>query len=294
MKRHWLLVLALICAGLLFACAAQTVQEDRMELWFLSAPGREKLPPAFGTTDYEGEETVPDLMAALLNGPPLESGLAQAIPSGVQMLSWKVENRVAQLELSTAYSKLSGIDLTLADYSIVLTLTQLDGIDGVCISVRNGGQDFWNRPILKAGDVLFTGAEEEPVEVYACLYFLEGGVLGYEEREFRLTEDQPPAQAVLDALIAGPEQEELSALLPDGLAIRSVRVDDGLCRADFSSELLENVPEDPELQELTLSSIVETLCSLDQIEQVQILVEGEPLEQYGAIHLSGPLYPAAR
>lgn len=291
MKKGWIWLLAAVCAALLSACAAPAEEDAGLKLWFGPDPDREKLPPAYSGWSYQGEETVSAMMDALLSGPPEESGLTRIIPAGTQMLDWSMEGRVARVELSDLYAGLTGVDLTLADYSIVLTLTQLDGVDGVRICVDGGGQTFQDRRALYAGDAIFSGAEEEPVEVSAALYFLRNstGELTAERRMLRLTEDEIPAQAVLELLIAGPEGEGLSALLPEGLRVNSARVDNGVCTADLSAELLDAVPSDPVRQELVISSIVETLRSLDQVEQVLLLVEGEPLERYGGIELSAPL-----
>ena len=140
------------------------------------------------------------------------------------------------------------------------------------------------------------GAEETPVEVTAALYFRrEGGdSLGFEWRKFRLTEGNIPAKAVLTALIAGPQDKGLLPLLPAELTVRSAWVDDGVCHADLSAALYQSVPESPEEQQLVISSIVETLCSLDTVEQVQLLVEGEPVTAYGGLELSGPLLPLSQ
>ena len=72
--------------------------------------------------------------------------------------------------------------------------------------------------------------------------------------------------------------------------MRSAWVDEGLCTADLSAQLLD-LPEDQRV--LAASSIVETLRSLDAVEQVQLLVEGEGAGQFGALDLSGPLRPSA-
>ena len=74
--------------------------------------------------------------------------------------------------------------------------------------------------------------------------------------------------------------------------MRSVWVDDGVCYADLSNALLAVMPDSRSEQELVISSIVETLCSLDTVDQVQLLVEGEPLTAYGELDLSGPLLPS--
>ncbi|MDE6260063.1 MAG: GerMN domain-containing protein [Oscillospiraceae bacterium] len=278
----WLLLAALLLALASGCHRAGQEEEQGLMLWFPTDPDQERLSAALDSCPYQGESpSIPGLLAALLAGPPPESsGLVPAIPAGTRVLSWSLGNRVVDVELSAAYAELVGIDLTLADYCITLTLTQLPGVDGVRITANGGGQSYRDRQALYPEDVLFSGAEEVPVEVTAALYFRrEGGdSLGYELRTFRLTEDKVPAKAVLTALIAGPEDKGLVPLLPNQLTVRSAWVDEGICIADLSAHLLD-IPE--EERALAMESIVETLRSLDTVDQVQILIEGEPAEESG-------------
>ena len=296
MKKQGAFLAAVLLLALLTACLGQTGQEeDGLRLWFV-APGEEQsrqVASALGSCGYQGPETVSAILRALMAGPPDDSDLTTVIPKDTQVVGWSMEGRVVHVELSDAYGSLSGLDLTLADYCITLTLCQLSGVDGVRITVDSGGAAFQDRRVLRAGDVIFSGAEEEPVDVPATLYFRRtgGSALAGELRVFRLTEDEVPAKAVLEALIAGPQDEGLAKLLPQDLAVRSAWVDDGVCSVDLSAELYQGMPERPEEQELAISSIVETLCSLDTVERVQLLVEGEPVTIYGSIELSGPLTP---
>lgn len=285
----------LLCAalGLALACGcapAATAEKEGLKLWF-PTQGRQ-LTAALDSCPYEGEATIPAMLDALLAGPPAEEvGLAGAIPKGTRVLSWSLEQRVAHVELSAAYAGLVGVELTMADYCITLTLAQLPGVDGVRVTASGAGQSYRDRHVLYPGDVLFSGAEEVPVEVTAALYFRrEGGnSLGFELRVFRLTEDKAPAKAVLEALLAGPKEEGLTPLLPAGLAVRSAWVDNGVCCADLSAQLLELSEE---ARGPAIDSIVLTLCSLDTVEQVQLLVEGEPLGEFGGRDLSQPLSPS--
>ncbi len=287
-------IAALLSAALLLLLAAcgqgQTEAEGGLSLWFPS--GRDDLSSALTETDFEGEETVPAMMDALLAGPPADTELRPLAPAGTALLDWSVEDRVARVELSTPYAVLSGVDRSLADYCVALTLTQLSGIDGVRITVEGQTQGR----VLRAGDVVFSGAEEEPVEVPATLYFpMASGGLGYEVRTFRLTEDEAPAKAVLEALVAGPENgEALTPILPPDLTVHAAWMDSGVCSVNVSSALLDEMPETAEERELVIESLVDTLCSLDAVEQVQILVEGENVSRYGEIDLSGPLLPEAQ
>ena len=294
MKKRVVCLAALILLMLLSAACGfrPDAGDDGLRLWFAVPEDRQsrEVAAALGSAPYTGTQSVPDLLAALLAGPPQDSELVSLIPPGTELLSWSVAGRMAYVELSDEYAQLSGIDRTIADYCVTLTLSQLSGVDRVALSAGGGGSR-----VLRTGDVIFSGAEEEPVDVPASLYFRRAGgtALVFELRVFRLTEDETPARAVLEALIAGPRDAGLVGLLPQELTVRAVWVDDGVCYADLSDALLAAMPDSPREQELMITSIVDTLCSLDTVDQVQLLVEGEPLTVYGGLDLSGPLLPSS-
>lgn len=272
------LALAALALALAFGCTSAREEDRGLVLWFPVDPELNMVSAALDACPYQGtEHTIPALMSALLAGPPEEElELTSLIPAGTRVLSWSLEEGVASVELSAAYAGLVGVDLTLADCCITLTLAQLPGVEGVRVTVNGGGQSYRDRRVLYPEDMLLAVAEESPAEVTAALYFRrEGGdQLGFELRRFRLSEDRVPVKEVLDALAAGPEDEGLVPLLPEGLAVRSAWVDQGLCTADLSAALLD-LPEGR--RALAVSSIAETLRSLDGVEQVQILIEGEPV-----------------
>lgn len=287
-------LLAALVLVLAFGCAVREEEEDPgLKLWFPLDPALERVSAALGSCPYQGEDgSISGLLAALLAGPgPDVPELAPLVSAGTRVLSWSLEDGVANVELSAAYAELVGVDLTLADYCVTLTLTQLEGVDGVHITVNGGGQSYRDRRILYPDDALFSGAEEAPVEIPAVLYFRrEGGdTLGYELRKLRLAEGSVPAKAVLTALVAGPEEEGLVPLLPAELSVHSVWVEDGVCTADLSVHLL-GLPEKE--RTLAVSSITETLRSLDAVEEVQLLVEGKPVEEAAEPAPSPPLPPS--
>lgn len=158
-------------AALLLALAAGCAapQEEAgggLKLWFPAQPAQEgrELAAALDTCPYEGEEaSIPGLLSALLAGPASEeAGLAHVFPPGTRVLGWSLENGVASVELSAAYGQLMGMDLTVADYCVTLTLTQLPGVNGVRIAANGGGQADREGRVLYPQDVLFSGAEEPP------------------------------------------------------------------------------------------------------------------------------------
>ena len=293
MRKLLCVLLAATMAAALWACGPQ---EDGAwaAVWFAAESTGQQVPAtAVDSQPYTGAGTVPAMMRALLAGPQPGTGLENPFPKGTQLLGWSREGDVVTVDLSQPYGDLSGVDLTLANCCIVLTLTQIDGVEGVRVTLNGGELPNGMSWVLRPGDLVFSGVEEEPVELSAALYFRRAGTdeLGYELRVLRLTEEDVPAQAVLEALLAGPQDTGLRPLLPEGLEIRSVRLENGICYVDLSSQLLEMVPAAQEDQQLLIDSIVNTLCSLGTVDAVQLQVEGQDLVQYGALELSGPLRP---
>lgn len=286
MKRTLALLTAALLLSGLCACSSSNGMRKTTRLWFAS--GTESSALTLETEPYTGECDVAALMTALLAGPSAGRGLHALIPEGTRLLAWQLDGDLAWVDLSGEYSLLTGLDLTLADCSIVLTLTQLESVRRVRITVA--GAEHRTQPLSRE-DVVLSGAEEEPVELTAALCFRRSGgnELGEELRVFRLTENQSAPLSVLQALLAGPQQAGLEALLPEDLEVYSARVEAGVCYADFSAALLTHIPVEKVEQQLQIRSIVDSLCSLGAVQAVQILVEGEPLAWYGQVDVSKPL-----
>lgn len=287
-KRSFLLIAALLLC--LCACAAgRGGEENEPLLWFVLRwdDGH----PELCSAEYTGECSAPRMMEALLSGPAAGTGLVSLIPEGTKLLDCTQRGDLVHVDLSEPYATLTGAELTLADYCITLTLTQLEGVDSIYITVNGRELPQRSKQVFRADDVVLSGAEEEPVELTAALCFRRtgGNELGEELRVFRLTESQSATLAVLQALLAGPSEPGLQALLPEGLEVYSARVEAGICYVDFSDLLLTEIPERVEEQQLVLRSVVESLQSLGYVQAVQFLVEGEPLSLYGQVDVSQPI-----
>lgn len=293
MKGYKCLACGLALALLLpMAGCSQGEGAEKAHLWYpTDLEGWETAVTALdNTTPYSGEMTVTGLMTALLEGPPKGSHLVSPFPQGTNLQQYKQEGSRLTVDLSWVYGDLAGIELTLADYCITLTLTQLEGVEEVCITANGSQLPYRKRQVFTAQDVMFTGAEEEPVEVTAALHFRrkDSQELGFEFRVFQLTESDSVARVVLEALLAGPQDDGLERVLPTGVKVLSVRQEGKVCYVDLSGSFLEHIPQEEWEQKLVIDSLVNTLCSLENIEQVQLLVEGENLEWYGDVLVTQP------
>lgn len=293
MKKRLYFVFAALC--LLFVlCACESGQEPaELQVYFPCSGDEDGLTyTAVYGESYYGEKSVAGLIEAMETG-PTGLGLDKLFDKDVRLLSWSLMSGVLRMDLSPEYGGLDSLEQTLTECCITLTLTQLNGVNKVCITA--GGYEVPGRAYraLTADHMILTGAEEGPRQVSMELYFpdADGRGLGVEERELTLAESDDLYTAVAQALLEGPESELLRDLFPEGTELLDAGVDDGICYVNFSAELLDGAPDDPAEQKLLLYSVINTLGSLEPVHAVQVLVEGTVPKNYGNADTAFPLDP---
>jgi spore germination protein GerM len=114
--------------------------------------------------------------------------------------------------------------------------------------------------------------------------------LGKETREFgKFGGPQVDLEEVMVELLKGPKTDDLSRIIPEGTALRGITLEYGVAYADFSEELLQ-ADVGSEAEAVLVDSIVKTLTQLEEVDSVQILVEGEIVETIaGHITINEPL-----
>ncbi len=294
-------IFALFCAlALLLAACAPAVEQPPAGAYrvYFAVPGQEG---AISTVDFEyrvppaGTDPAVALINMLLAGPE-STALASPLPAGVRLRSTELgEDGLLHLDLSEQYNGLPGVYLTVANACFVLTLTQLEGVKSLSITVEGKPLPYQAVQPLAESDLLLSGAEEEAVSLNAILYFArsQGDALAAEYRTVTKTEEASLPAAVLSALLEGPRYEGLTRVIPEGVKLLGVKLENGVCRVDLSREFTDKVPDKATEARLALYSMVNTLCALDgmNIESVQFTVEGQPIPLYGGLPTISPLEP---
>lgn len=285
MRRRLSLTAALVLLLLLLcACAAQHAQEmdeNGYELYFLSDPNSAGGGDAIRTQEkrltldgaMETEDCVRALMETLLAGPD-EPSLSSPIPEGTALKSLKVSGRRAQIDLSAQYARLTGIDLSLADYCITLTLTQLPNVNAVSITADGRELPYRETQVLLSADTLLSSRESGLRPITVSLYFLDSktGELRAEQQTLALYEGQTRVNALLEALAQGPEDDSLVSLLPEDFAVISSRIENGVCYLNLPANV--SLPENEAERGLMLSALEQSILSLGGVDEVQFLIEG--------------------
>ena len=298
MKRKFA---ALLCALLLLTGCAAGTKEDPTQTMRLYLP--QDVETAQGgdvltsvTLDWSGQKDAPVeeqaalLIDLLLEGRPA-ANLLSPIPRGTRLNSCTIQNGSVWVDFSPAYGQLSGMDLTVADYCIALTLTQLENVYIARITVDGSELAYRDSNRFTAGDVLLTSTEDVVRSVAVRLYFpdAETGVLSAEQRLLTVYEGTSQAEVLLTTLIGGPEVETLAPLLPEGFEVLTVRTEEGVCYLNLPGTTAELMDSDGDEQQKMVQGIVNSLCSLSGIRTVQILLDGELAPLLGSVDISQPL-----
>lgn len=224
-------------------------------------------------------EELPLYLLEQLLTPPRDSGLLSALPAGTRFQSVTISDGLCTVDVSSQFDDRRFFNLPaqcLSLMSVVNTLTALDQIDQVEFTVdgklliRYGTMSI-SEPLHRdercIGPVR-TALGEWSADLY--LSFGEGGLLVPIPAKLLHNTSMTTEEQVLRALLADTGANGIQSCIPPGTAINSVTIDNGTCYLDLTSGYLST----PELLPISNRVIAATMCALDTVERVQILVNG--------------------
>ena len=291
-KRRMSLLASLLV--LLTACSAPAGPEQGTEgvlVYYLlpeeEARGADRIGARWESLALpEGADDLTEARAVverLMEGPGDES-MYSPLPEGVELLGLELRDRTAYVDFSGEIRDLSGVELALADYCLTLSLTALDSVRAVTVTAQGRPLGQQPKQVFYERDVLLSDMGDVLQTVEVSLYFLNAdGALAAEKRMLSLYEGQTLAEALVAALLEGPESRELLRAVPEGFAVNYVRVDSGICYLSLPASSLALLPQDGQTQQMILWSLADSLYSIDSVEEIRLLADGEELKLFGSV-----------
>ena len=287
MKRKLIVLTALALVLLALAgCGVVQKEQEGLRLYYAASLDTHRGGDAIDSVTIDWDELPQgdqvaraESVLALLMGMCQEKGFQNPIPAGTTLRSVTIIGGTACVDFSGSYGQLSGMALTIADYCVALSLTQLEGIYAVRITVNEQELAYRDNDLFLAGDVLLTSMDDVVRTLTARLYFPNSdGDLEAEERLLTQYEGQSAADVVLSALGDGPSDDDLQPLAEKGLSGMTVRMDNGVCQLNVASASMEELEDDTARQ--LLLCVTQSLQSLEGISSVQLYIDGTYAETY--------------
>lgn len=213
----------------------------------------------------------------LLSTPPKDADYTNSIPSNIMVRSFRLKDGTLTISFSRSYRNLSKVNEALLRASVVKTLVQVPGVDSVAFRVlRDALVDSQGNAIGAMNatsfvdDFDFEQDSTKSLDLTVYCPASDGSGLIKEVRSVYVNENVPVAQAVIKQLQKTPSSADAEATLPSSVKLLSISVNDGICYVDIDQPL-DNIDSKVSAK-LRIYSIVNSLCELDQISRVQIIV----------------------
>lgn len=282
MKKLYGILAALTAALALSACGAEEEQnEDTVQIYYISNSETKVEAHPHVMENKDTEERIDELIQCLSTNPEKLEYKAPLL-LGFQVLDVTWDGEKVLLDVDKSYLELSTAVEVLTRASVVRTLTQLDKVNYVGITVEgNQLSDSLGNVVgwMNADQFIDNNGNEINTydQVRVMLYFAgeDGTNLIAAYREKYYSTSIPLERFVVDELIAGPSGhvEGLYPTINPATKVISVMTKDGICYVNMDESFLtvvNNVSTD-----VSIYSIVNSLVELNNINKVQILINGE-------------------
>lgn len=234
----------------------------------------------------ESDSIVRQAITALM-ATPTNDKMQSPLPKDVKILDAELKDNTVTVFMNSAYLDAEGIDKTILDSCLTLTMCSIESVDYVTICV--GSEAVTER--LTTDDLLLFNTITSSRKAQVRLYFpkVSGQTLCAEYQTISIDEDNSAERCILDALLKGPEGDNLRIAFPEGIIVLSVYTQDGVCTVSLSSLSPDAVIPAAEDAELAVYSIVNSLTTLSSVKSVQILLDGKQVQTLWGFDISNPL-----
>lgn len=270
----------LILVTLFFAgCAKQDANEgkDRYSIYFLNREETAIGEFAYYTNTQEPLKVLGELLT-ILGQSPTNVNYNETVRNFL-VTAYSINDDVVQISVDENYKKLSPTTEVLTRAAIVRTLTQIKGIRYVNMKVGENdltdslggiiGSMTAEQFVDNAGNEINT---YEKVELHLYFAAMNGKHLVKVLKPVEYNSNISLERVIVEEIINGPEEEILHSTVNPNTKIISIAVKDNICYVNLSKEFLTT--QNNVLPEVTVYSIVNSLIELQNINKVQISVEG--------------------
>lgn len=191
-----------------------------------------------------------------------------------------VSNGVAYVYFNDAYNKMDNIYEVLFRASVVKTLSQLPEVNYVYFYVNNKPLTYENGQVvglMAEGDFIADSDSNLQNLVWSTLtlYFANTEGNGLVERQLDVAYVRTVSleKLIVEQLIQGPDDDSCQAVIPSQVKVLGTTVRNEICYVNLDSSFIKERTGVP--FELTVYSIVNSLCELNGINKVQFQINGD-------------------
>ena len=279
-RRIISLILISIMTISLFGCGEDKKEEmSGMSVYYINKAGDELTEEEYRVKSDNVNSQITDLLDALSKDGNDKDHKA-AVPEEVIVNGFKLENGIITVDFNSEYNQLENQREVMCRAAVVLTLIQINAVDGISFTVDD--KPYEKVPGSKLGVMdassfvsMLRGGDDQFAKSDFLLYF--GNEEGSKLKRYELKDanygNKTKEEYIVEKLISGPNRDGYTATLNKNVKLRSVSSSNNICYVDFDESFLTEYSG--VLDEVCIYSIVNSLCELNDIHEVQITVNKE-------------------
>ena len=276
----FLLLCAMLASGFIIRRNADTFKFETSVYFFNS--GKSGLAQEDFTIRYHSSHEIPDIVLEKLIKGPSSRRNARIMDKNTKVNSVTRDRQSVTVDFSKEYLSEDNTENMMKTYAVIKTLCHIPGISEVCVTAD--GKKIYTadrKPIgaMAGSDINLETDTETSESRYIVLFFgdKESNQLMREIRRIKITDTQPLEQYIINELIKGPEDNDLTATLASDTGLISVETTDGTCFVNFKSNFVSRNLGTEDKEKLAIYSIVNSLTELSSVKSVQFLIDGKKL-----------------
>lgn len=276
-----LILICLLCAG----CEQESeLPEASYQIYYINKGETAIVSEGYEPEGREINVLVQEFLDKLQEAPE-NAEYKCVLPENVTLLDHNLENGQLYLYFDANYYQMEKVYEVLCRAAIVRTVCQLPGIDYVAFFVNDQSLlDSNQTPVGLMSAELFIENAGEQINTYNSvtlnLYFANanGDKLVKERDTFNYSSNISIEKLVVEQLIKGPVSDYTYPCIPPETKVLNITTKDGTCYVNLDGGFLVQGYDVAEA--VPVYSIVNSLVELQNINKVQILINGETPKVY--------------
>lgn len=241
------------------------------------------------------EEAVGEMLKHMQE--PTGEDHASVFPQEVRVSGYTLMDGQLTVKFNETYNQMDNVTEILLRAAVVRTVSQIPEVRTVVFHIGTDVlRDAEGEPVGAMTNSQFIN---NPVGInsyqYAALslYFAnaDGTKIVKETRNVHYSSNTTLEKVVMEQLQKGPMSDQLQPVLSNDIKVLNITVEQKMCTINFSKEFINGTAEKKVKPEVTVYSIVNTLCDMLNVDRVQLQVEGETDLRYAdVLSLNGPFH----
>lgn len=282
-KIGLLLLLAVFLPGLA-GCMKESPKEDGYLLFYANGAGNKLVPVQYQTDTKEPLALMYELMNQI-NQRQKKSDIQVLKPGNVVLENIELNNGVANLYFSKEYNDMDSARELLYRAGVVKMLTRMEAVRYVQFFVEGAPAQYADGTVIgMMDDSDFVDDSNERIGSVEWreinLYYANklGDKLVCKKETIAYSKNVSLEKMVVERLIKGPSDSDMSAALPADLKLLSISVSEGVCYVNLDSTFINEMVNVS--SELPIYAIVNSLCDLGNVRSVRIMINGDSTKTF--------------